>query len=219
MTSLIDMDFVYLYCSGRIGKVHRLLDQTASSRCLLRSDTASTLLGPAQVVVVSSSASSSSVGGDTAGSAPAPTFVGADGYSSPFFDAIDGYYSLAFVGNMDSSKNKTEGLVRVVSHMTYRCLSLLNAPVCCLSESASILNPTSSDITQHTYYIHYVSAIHSGRRLSWASSWIVCPSHRSPARQDSVQRRAARSHPVQGQRRPNHQFSKHRSHRQHKKYY
>ena len=156
MTSLIDMDFVYLYCSGRIGKVHRLLDQTASSRCLLRSDTASTLLGPAQVVVVSSSASSSSVGGDTAGSAPTLADADADGHPSPFFDAIDGYYSLAFVGNMDSSKNKTEGLVRVVSHMTYRCLSLLNAPVCCLSESASILNPTSSDITQHTYYIHYV---------------------------------------------------------------
>ena len=131
MTSLIDVDFVCLYCSGRIGKVHRLLDQKASSRCLLRSDIASTLLGPAQVVI---SSASSSVGGDTAGSASALADADADGHSSPFFDAIDSNNSLAFVGNMDSSKKK--GLVRVVSHMTYRCLSLLHVPICCLSGSA-----------------------------------------------------------------------------------
>ena len=44
MTSLIDMDFVCLHRSGRIGKVHRLLEQLASSRHLLRSGLASALL-------------------------------------------------------------------------------------------------------------------------------------------------------------------------------
>ena len=37
-TSLIDMGFVCLYRSGRIGQAHRLLDQLASSRHLMRSD-------------------------------------------------------------------------------------------------------------------------------------------------------------------------------------
>ena len=81
--------------------------------------------GPAQVVVPSFS--SAAAGGDTAGSAP--TFVGADGYSLPFFDATDGNHVLAFVGNTDASRNMQkhgpkmkEGLVRAISHMTYRCL-------------------------------------------------------------------------------------------------
>ena len=44
VTSLIDMDFICLYRSGRIVQVYRLLEQLASSRYLLRSDLASALL-------------------------------------------------------------------------------------------------------------------------------------------------------------------------------
>ena len=36
MTSLIDMDFICLYCPGRIGQAYHLLEQLASSRHLLR---------------------------------------------------------------------------------------------------------------------------------------------------------------------------------------
>ena len=48
MMKFIEMDFVCLYCSGRIGQAYRLLERLASSRHLFRSDLASTLVASIQ---------------------------------------------------------------------------------------------------------------------------------------------------------------------------